>query len=147
MASRSAVGGRTSSWTSTSATSRVSANAPRIDAYLEGRELRIEAVPHAPHGLQMCGVRRICLYLGPQPANVHRDGVRIAVEVVSPHRLEELFAREHVPGISGEMKQQVELTSSHTHWQSVQCDRSPGGVQRNTAELDCLALRSWRAPT
>jgi len=92
----------------------MAATAPRVTRArrLPGsRGLKVAAPSPRPHGVQDAG---LCgrLELAPQVADEDVDDVRLDIGRVAPHEVEELVAGEHLPGMTGEGLQQLELPES-----------------------------------
>src|SRR3989449_6964996 len=68
-----------------------------------------ELVADAPHGDDVRRRGGIILNLLPQPADVHVDGSRTAVVVVSPDMLEEEVAGKHPVGVADQEPQQLKF--------------------------------------
>src|SRR3989442_1617746 len=72
-----------------------------------------ELVADASHGDNVRRRAGIIFNLLPQPADVHVDGARAAVVVVSPDMLEEEVAGEHPVGVADQEPQQLEFLCRH----------------------------------
>src|SRR5947207_3408582 len=66
-------------------------------------------IAHAPYGLDVSRVRRVRLDLLAQPAHVNRYRAVVAVEFKAPYLIEQLGAREHLPGMARQEPQQIEF--------------------------------------
>src|SRR3970282_2067692 len=68
-----------------------------------------EAVADAVDGEQVARLPRVGLELAPDVLHVRVDGPLVGFERDAVHRVEELAAREHTPGLAGEREQELEL--------------------------------------
>src|SRR5260370_198545 len=66
-------------------------------------------IAHAPHGLYVSRMRRVRLDLLAQPPHMNRYRTVVAVEFKAPHLIEQLGAREDLPGMACQEPQQIKF--------------------------------------
>ena len=81
-----------------------------------------------PHG--------IGLDLGAQAVDVGRHGVLVAIVRVTPHRIEQLGAREHMARVRGEMQQEIELERREVEQLAALANLALGGQDFERAVAD-----------
>src|SRR3989442_3692290 len=79
-----------------------------------------ELVADASHGDDVCRRGGIIFNLLPQPADVHVDGARAAVVVVSPDMLEEEVAGKHPVGVADQEAPQIQILRRQVDFPAVQ---------------------------
>src|SRR6188768_2096765 len=98
-------------------------------------------VAGASHGEDQLRPHRVGLELRAQPVDVRRHGVLVTVVRVAPHRVEQLRAREHVPGMAREVQQEVELERREVDRMAAVADLALGRLHLEIAVADRLRLR------
>src|SRR6185437_13874212 len=81
----------------------------RCASWGSGRAGVREPVPDAGYREDVVGPRRLAFDLAPQVADVDVDHPGLDGVFVTPDRVEDLLAAEHLAGVAGEEGQQVEL--------------------------------------
>src|SRR5688500_17838741 len=79
------------------------------------RPSRLELVAEPADRQDVLGVRRVALDLAAQPAHVDVHQPLVAEDVVAPHPVEQLLARQHPPALVGQLAQQPELRTGQVH--------------------------------
>src|SRR6266852_2524435 len=74
-----------------------------------------EAVADPWNGQDVVRPRRLGFDLAPQVADVYVDHPRLDRVLVTPDRIQDLLAAQHLPGVAGEKGQEVELGVCQLH--------------------------------
>src|SRR5437763_1433791 len=102
-------------------------------------------VTHAAHRVEQAGPAA-GLGLSPEVSHVHPEGVGGGAEVVAPHRLEDLRAGQHLPGMLEEQLQQQELGLGQIAGPVAALDLVGGRVQHQVGVDQDLAVGSLAGP-
>ena len=75
----------------------------------------LELVAEAADGHDVPGLGRVGLDLGPQPLDVHVQGLGVAHVVSAPDPVDELHPGQHPVGVAQQHLQQLELLERQLH--------------------------------
>src|SRR5947209_8258969 len=97
--------------------------------------LFLQPITHTPDGFDKSWMGGVVVELGPKPADVDINRAAIAVEIIAPHVLEELFAREDHARPPRQLDQEIVFLGPERDRLAIELDLSLGGVDGESAEV------------
>src|SRR5713226_1768334 len=98
-----------------------------------------KSVTDTRHREYVIGPRRLRFDLAAQVADMHVDDPGLDRILVTPDRVEDLLPAQHLPGIAGQERQQVELGVSQLDLLTTPVDAALVDVDDEVAELEPVA--------